>query len=979
MSNFQSIEQKTAQTTNLSYASLSQFRNFSVSSAIKQLTIFQNNVRGLNDYNYFTELRLIFSQLPIIPDILVLSEVKLKATTQISLYHMDCYELFACLRDSQCCGGGLLVYIKSGINAKVVENISTSFEKIILKLNYNDVTINLISIYRPPVTCNCTEFFTSLEKSLEECHGHVIIVGDINIDPNANLNESMRYKNLLTHFAIAVTNNLPTRPSSGRVIDHFACNFSDSYSIINHTVNQDTYASDHSMIISQVNIKSPKRSVKTVSKNILDFSKLSLSFRAKAGGIINETDPNEIATKIIKATNDAISENTTTISVKLKNHQKAPPWLTGELLICMRNKDKWHEKLQKHPESIRNKEEYAAACMKFRSLNEKLRIRFHNKYFNALDRRKCWNGIKKLTGTNNAKNDIKSIEVDGKLVSNSIDICNAFNEFLTTFKVECNTNHIPPHESYSPNLSSLYLFPTNNTEVSDSIKKLKTNSAAGIDGISPKIVKTLRYELVPLFVHLINQIFVTCNYPDVFKNAIVILIHKAGDVTARTNYRPISILTSFNKIVERIIHERITNFIMKHNILIDRQFGFRKNSGTESAVIELLSTIQSELNTNNIVSAIFIDLQKAFDLVQHDVLLNILDKYGIRGNPNLLIKNYLSERKQYVRIGNTLSSPATITQGVVQGSIIGPLLFLLIINGIGHLSTKGKTIAYADDAVILHTHKKSSNITPAIVNDMNIIINFFNNRKLSLNESKTVYMTFYSPFNKDTFPESIPINQTFSLKNVSSFKYLGLYLDQSLTFNLHAKHLEKKTSPAVGILWKLRKDLPLKHREMIYEALIKSHYLYLITCWGSASHNTIKQLQTIQNRAIRNVYKLDHRHNRCEMYIKYNKLPIRGLCFQRTAIFTYRALNELTHSTIAFDHRLHPRHGITIIQSHPNNNYGVKNITCIGPRIFNNLPLIIRNATNLHDFIVNLNKYIIQPPQIAKFFEKKFLNIMSPY
>lgn len=182
---------------------------------------------------------------------------------------------------------------------------------------------------------------------------------------------------------------------------------------------------------------------------------------------------------------------------------------------------------------------------------------------------------------------------------------------------------------------------------------------------------------MPLFAHLTNQIFTTGVYPDEYKKAVVILIHKAGDRKEISNYRPISILSVFNKIIEKIIHARLMTFLDKHNILLHRQFGFRKKSGTDAAAIEVVSSIQKELNLGRKATAVFMDLEKAFDTVQHDILLEILHRYGIRGKANDLIKNYLTNRLQYVRIQGSISTGARISQGVVQGSIIGHLLFVM--------------------------------------------------------------------------------------------------------------------------------------------------------------------------------------------------------------------------------------------------------------------------------------------------------------
>lgn len=166
---------------------------------------------------------------------------------------------------------------------------------------------------------------------------------------------------------------------------------------------------------------------------------------------------------------------------------------------------------------------------------------------------------------------------------------------------------------------------------------------------------------------------------------------------------------------------------------------------------------------------------------------------------------------------------------------------------------------------------------------------------------------------------------------------------------------------------------------MIYNSLIHSHLSYLIVCWGSASHNIIHRLQILQNRAIRNVFGLTFLHNRHDMYAKFNKLPIRGICLQRTAIYVYSSLNKIIHTTSSFPLRKTTREQNLHIQTHPKNNYGIKNISCFGPRTFNYFPQQIRNSKTLAILKTSLNKFLLDYSFLPKLFDKRFLNVILPY
>lgn len=400
------------------------------------------------------------------------------------------------------------------------------------------------------------------------------------------------------------------------------------------------------------------------------------------------------------------------------------------------------------------------------------------------------------------------------------------------------------------------------------------------------------------------------------------------------------------------------------------------------AAVNLVNYIQSQLNARSKtkkVSAVFLDLQKAFDSVYHENLLDVLSRMGVRGKCHDLISSYLSKRFQVVRIDGILSDPLPITRGVVQGSILGPLLFLFIINDVTMVNTRGHLILYADDAVLLQSHGRHESINDSIAEDMRKILSFFDQRKLTLNEKKTVFMVFHTPFKVPLIPDQIKINESFSLFKVESFKYLGLWLDSSVSFNNHIKHLEKKIGPAVGVLWKLKEILPLAARKKVFDSLIMSHLQYLVTCWGSATDKALQQLQVMQNRAIRTVFNENYKSHRKEIYEDHDILPIRGLCLSRTAIFTHSVIYGYKLTYISIDDPQLKRNGIFINPSRVDNNYGAKAITCIGPRIFNKLPSEAKNEENPHKFKSIVKKHILTSGLINEFFTKNFLEITKYY
>ena len=461
--------------------------------------------------------------------------------------------------------------------------------------------------------------------------------------------------------------------------------------------------------------------------------------------------------------------------------------------------------------------------------------------------------------------------------------------YLTVFIIKKLLKRTKPAAEKSE-AKSINLEETSETEVMEIIMSL--SKSPGIDGIRTDHVTAIANELAKYLVHLVNRIIETAVYPEIFKVAIVTPINKTGDKTNVKDYRPVSVLTTFNKIVEKIVHKRIVNFTDDYlKRIYKRQFGYRKKSSTETAALEMISEIQKEIDKKSKVSLVFMDLQKAFDIVDINELLLTLNNCGIRGNALKLFKSYLSDRRQVVRINGILSSEITFTQGVVQGSVLGSWLFILFFNSIAEIPLKGKIFLFADDCVLMNVHGMKENVEEKICNDMRKIISYLNTKKLMMNEKKTNFMILHSSAMKVEDLKEITIevaegdderNEKYNIKRVDTVRYLGLIIDECLKWEQHIQHVETKLSNAAGILWKLKNTLPLDIKKKIYKSLFETHLNYMIQIWGSASFTAIKPLQIIQNRALRNVFNIERLTNRCEMFTKLvdNNLPIRAIFFK---------------------------------------------------------------------------------------------------
>ena len=272
------------------------------------------------------------------------------------------------------------------------------------------------------------------------------------------------------------------------------------------------------------------------------------------------------------------------------------------------------------------------------------------------------------------------------------------------------------------------------------ISTISKNKSTGPNSIPTKLLHELKYIISKQLSNLVNLAFVTGTFPDLFKLAKVIPVYKKGDPLLSNNYRPISLLSNIGKLIEKLVHTRIYNFFEKIDCLYNQQFGFRASHSTNDALIQITETIRTSLDKGQFSCGVFLDFQKAFDTVNHKILLSKLEHYGIRGIALDLIKSYLSNRKQYVTINDIVSNTLGITLGVPQGSVLGPLLFLVYINDLHNVIEHSLVHHFADDTNLLYSSSSLKKINKHINHDLKLIVHWLRANRISLNVDKTEIM-----------------------------------------------------------------------------------------------------------------------------------------------------------------------------------------------------------------------------------------------
>jgi hypothetical protein len=493
---------------------------------------------------------------------------------------------------------------------------------------------------------------------------------------------------------------------------------------------------------------------------------------------------------------------------------------------------------------------------------------------------------------------INDIPVTDKLLA-----AENFNNYFA--KIGIQTSHNVPHTNtgfhqYMPRskMHSMFLEPVSPSDVLLTANKLKSKTSHGYDGISTKLLKDTISIVIQPTTHIINRSFDTGIVPQELKTAKVVPIYKSADRSQLKNYRPVSLLPAFSKLLERLMYNKLLSYLNSNDIFFKHQYGFRSKHSTVHPIIHLLNHCAKASNKSDpeYTLAILCDLSKAFDVICHEILLKKLEAYGIRGIVKTWIDSYLSNRRQFVELDSHKSTSISIRCGVPQGSILGPLLYLIYVNDIGN-SCEGNILSFADDTTL---YMSNSNL-PELFSNVNLQISnlfkWFCANKLSLNANKTKYIII-RPRQKQCdltglkiYINNSELNRIGTDCDEKAAKFLGISIDEHLTWKYHIAHVNSKVSRSLFAIRQVKHILPSTSLKTLYFSLIHSHLSYGLLAWGNVNQSALHRSIILQKRALRTINNANFNSHTDPLFKSSGILKLKDMYEQQVILFVFDYLS----------------------------------------------------------------------------------------
>ena len=689
-----------------------------------------------------------------------------------------------------------------------------------------------------------------------------------------------------------------------------------------------------------------------------------------------ENDPNASLQIWYQIFDEVLNKHAPVVRKRVKNDFQ-PAWYNNEILHARQMRDKYKKQgLWAEYKYWRNRTTYL--------IDDSKRKYYSDIVKDSRDPKVLWKCIHSLNPSKPVKPCELVTENNDKVTDPKV-VANTFNEFFTSCVQNLRSNNDYPSPEYNiltdfvkkrlPQNKEFIIPPVRLDELLHDILKLDANKSTGTDNISPRILKISAPFISSSLTYIFNRIIDSGTFPTLLKNAKVLPAYKAGDKCFPTNYRPISVLPTVSKLIEKHVARHMYEYLSDFNLLHPAQSGFRPFHSCQTALVNLTDKWLQEMNNGNLNVAIFLDLRKAFDVVDHHIMCKKLKIYGFHENVITFFSSYLNERTQQVQIGSIHSDKMNIKYGVPQGSILGPLLFILYINDLPLCIKNCKTDMYADDSTIHISGKMLDDVQTKAQSDLVMVEKWCNNNGMFINCEKTKCMLIGTRQKLSSIGSEIhlKIHDTL-LQCSSSEKLLGVKIDPLLSWTSQIDQVCSKISSRLFLLTKIKKFLNLDARKLYYSGYILPLIDYCCVIWGNCNAGDLNRILKLQKRAARIILDTDPLSPSLPLFKKLGWMTVYDRIKYHKSLLVYKSLKKETPSYLIDKfsyisdrnpYSLRDAANGDLVVPKPKTELYKKSFAYSGSVIWNKLPNLIRNSSSVKSFKDNMMKNILQETVIT--------------
>ena len=932
------------------------------------LSILNYNVRSF--FNNLTHIESLMELMQDCFNFIVFSETWLNPLNfeSCSLKNYSGYHTYR----TDCRSGGVSVFVRQEYSSELVESLcfcNHNIESCVVRVNVGNARIFVVGVYRPH--CGTIDAFTDELESIV-CspivrNSLIFIAGDMNVNMNDSSSNSVQNYvstlNSLNYFSLI---NNDTRFSNNDT-DLSQCRSAIDHTWVNELMPFESAIirfdeTDHRPCISHLNydaFTNIYQSFKTIefrpfkTENFEDLV-WQLS-NIDWNSILNINDPETSCYRFMNII-DSLYCNSFPLKIKnISEKRLKNPWLTPFVKEKINFKS---QSLKNFKTGILSGETYNLIRNYVNRIVKKAKNEYYERSFDSFktEPRKAWKLMHNLMGKDKSKNDIDYIFLNDEKITNNEAMANIFIDYFANVGNQLDNNlersHLDPCLYVKRSENSFYPFPVSLHELENIINNLKVTKC-NVNTLPVKLFKNLSPLLIGPLSSIINSSFMTGIFPSVLKKARLTPLFKSGNKHDYTNYRPISSLHYVSKIFERCMVVRLTKFFHKYDLFSSSQFGFLKGKSTADALIHLTEYIYHGLDEKKHNINIMIDLKKAFDTVNHAILLQKLQLYGIRGPSLDWFRSYLKDRECFLCVNNKNSQQRFLNIGVPQGSVLGPVLFLIYVNDLPNLSDLAKTTLYADDTTLTFSGSNSASLVANVNLYLENLLKWSTSNRLTINTSKTDMLLITNR----NFENNRVILSNEIIPAGVNVKFLGTRLDTNLDFHFHINDMTTKVARNGGILYRIRDNLTLNARLNFYNSYVLPFLSYNIICWGSTSNSHLIQLFLRQKRIIRTITNSGPRDSTSPLFKRLKLLKLYDIFKFELLKYMFIHKNDDIYQS---KHGRNLRSLDLLVSTSHRLSKTQQAVTFIGPHEWNKLPSEIKRSNSLNIFKNSLKNYLLQ-------------------